>query len=267
MYMGKGSEGLCGLAAGLVAAYNHFPTQKNDFGRLLGPVVGQYENIVIKAYDDAKRRKANVDLVRKYVDRTAILFKSPSSINGRNLELLQMKYYEGSWKTTSSTAVFLEILKQLKLLHDDNTVHGDIRLANMLPTGCLIDFDYAGEEGPTKYPRGFQLIHTDGKRHEEVVAMFDPNDDDAIACLNIGKHHDCFSMAFVMRLFEPDGTSNKACWTDVAERVKMSDLPTAIGVLSVNAFEVEMISPHRSREIDRAALSNMTRPTYMNNLE
>jgi hypothetical protein len=236
MFQGKGAEGLCGLAAGLVAARMSFPVQKHAFGRLLGPVVGLHDNkIIVKAYDDAMTRKPNLDLIRKNVDPDAILFESINP--NRNLQLLQMKYTKVDWSTVSSETIFVKILGQLMDLHSDAFVHGDIRLANMLSTGALIDFDFAGKVGLAKYPPGFQLIDTDGKRHEEVETAID---DDSIEDLSITKEHDCFSMAFVMKLFEPKDLLNEGCWTKAAEHVEKSELLEAIELLSKKDFEVAL---------------------------
>lgn len=66
-----------------------------------------------------------------------------------------MAYKEGSWNTELKAGVFVLILEKLSRLHEDGSVHGDIRLVNLLSTGYIIDFDFVGLE---KYPKDLVLI-------------------------------------------------------------------------------------------------------------
>jgi hypothetical protein len=146
------------------------PTGEEDFGQLLRSVVGMNHrtNVVVKAYAVATLRKPNLKLVREYTDKAAVLFTSTSKYN---LQLFQMTYMKGDWTNGVPVSKFKIILEQLDQLHIAGLVHGDVRLANMLPVGVLIDF--AGVADSIKYPRGLQKLNSDGKRHGDVENAID----------------------------------------------------------------------------------------------
>ncbi|TFK87573.1 hypothetical protein K466DRAFT_490601, partial [Polyporus arcularius HHB13444] len=71
----------------------------------------------------------------------------------------------GSQNDALPDGVRVAVKRAVKLLHDHNLVHGDVRLGNVVvakPTGAenddvgkrvrIVDFDWAGEEGIARYP-------------------------------------------------------------------------------------------------------------------
>jgi serine/threonine protein kinase len=233
MFRGTGIGGICGLAAGLNAALKHFPTKQGDYGTLLGPVVGQCGDCVVKAYENAIYRKPNLKLVQKYIDKGAVLFTTPESSVSEKIDLLQMRYIKGDWMGQKRVGIFVAILKQLASLHAQGVVHGDVRLANMLPTetgdrGVLLDFDFCAVEGSKGYPKGLQELHSDGQRHVDVTAAIRH---DRIEELPMGKEHDCFSLGHVMSLFKPTRDEDTDDWNTAIRRTKKGNLEKAMNRL------------------------------------
>ncbi|MCK7498894.1 MAG: hypothetical protein MZW92_56375 [Comamonadaceae bacterium] len=77
------------------------------------------------------------------------------------LLIISTPFYRGRhWARTPEE--FLPIVEQLKTLHRNDYVHGDIRCCNIIfqdnKQGRLIDFDFGGKNNgdTTKYPRGYQ---------------------------------------------------------------------------------------------------------------
>jgi hypothetical protein len=230
MFQGIGIDGICGLAAGLNAALKHFPTKRDDYGTLLGPVVGQCGDCVVKAYENATYIKPNLKLVQKYIDKDAILFTTRESSVSKKIVLLQMRYIKGDWKGQKRVGIFVAIMKQLASLHEQGVVHGDVRLANMLLTetgdrGVLLDFDFCAVEGSKGYPKGLQELHSDGQRHVDVTAAIR---DDRIEELPMGKEHDCFSLAHVMSLFKPIRDEYTDDWNTAIRRTENGNLKKAM---------------------------------------
>ena len=96
-----------------------------------------------------------------------------------------MKNMEFHWENDVPMNSFVLIQWQLALLHGGGLVHGDVHLPNMLSVGVLIDFEFAGIAGTTRYPRGLQKVNPDSKRHNDVEKAINPDDDDAIIKLSI----------------------------------------------------------------------------------
>jgi hypothetical protein len=230
LFTGQGVKGICSIAAGLVAAYINYPIKKKDFGCRLGPVVGHIEKKVVKAYVNAKYRKPNLNLVQKNIDPNAKLYSTTN--NRKKIQILEMTYVEGTWIGDIKISTFREILKKLLQLHNYGLVHGDVRLANMLSAGVLIDFDLAGQHGRATYPYGFQLITQDGKRHRDIETAIRFGSDNAIASVTLKTCHDCFSMAFVMTLFVSDVSNIQQRWESAVANVRSDELNKAIKVLS-----------------------------------
>jgi serine/threonine protein kinase len=85
------------------------------------------------------------------------------------LLIISTPFYRGRhWALTPEE--FLPIVEQLKTLHRNDYVHGDIRCCNIIfqdnKQGRLIDFDFGGKNNgdTTKYPRGYQRTLFDGTR-------------------------------------------------------------------------------------------------------
>jgi hypothetical protein len=85
------------------------------------------------------------------------------------LLIISTPFYRGRhWARTPEE--FLPIVEQLKTLHRNDYVHGDIRCCNIIfqdnKQGRLVDFDFGGKNNgdTTKYPRGYQRTLFDGFR-------------------------------------------------------------------------------------------------------
>lgn len=223
MFEAQGAEGILGLAVGLLKAKEHFPGNKGLYSNRLGPVVGRDSSTVFKAYDAATYRKPNIDRVRTFIDSEAILWTS----HDKKLQLVEMKYIESDWRADVDFLVFGKILRQLKQLHEDSKAHGDIRLANLLSTGVIIDFDFGGND---TYPEGLNEINSDGSRHPDVV---DAIKDGRVQDLIIDKKHDYFSMSAVMQLFKAksDDAELQSHWENAAKYVRQGKLDDAVDIL------------------------------------
>ena len=220
LYVGHGAEAIVMVARGLLEAIKSFPNALNQLGSRLGPVVGEIDGFVYKVYDNAKHRKPNIDAVKQLLDNDAELMSSKDD----ELKILKMKRMESNWKQKVSSQVFQKIIQKLSELHKDYGPHGDIRLANLLSSGHIIDFDFVKAE---KYPSTYNLIHQDGQRHADVVKMIENIEQGAgdEELIEPKKIHDWFSLGRVMRLFRPIEDSDVASWTTVCEKVEKGEVP------------------------------------------
>jgi serine/threonine protein kinase len=112
--------------------------------------------------------------------------------------------------------------EKLSTLHEKGFVHGDIRLANLLSSGFIVDFDFVGL---ITYPIGLISV-SDSTRHPDVSAAID---DGTIGNLEPTKDHDLFSMAFVLSLF----TSEHEWWQTATSTLKEGRLSEAIKLHSI----------------------------------
>ena len=78
------------------------------------------------------------------------------------LTILKLPFIDGSHKPEGPEH-FSGALKQLSVLHDNNIVHGDIRLSNIIfdkiGSSHLIDFELAGKEDIDHYPSGYNCFN------------------------------------------------------------------------------------------------------------
>ena len=61
----------------------------------------------------------------------------------------------------------IDMVKWLQNMHDKGYVHGDIRAFNLVfsrTRSVPIDFDFGGQEGEVRFPRGYQTLLDDGNR-------------------------------------------------------------------------------------------------------
>ena len=244
LFTGTGVIGIVGLAAGLVSAVCAIPEDEDDFGTLLGPVVGYSKKTgkVTKAYDHASYRCHNIDIVRKLVDPEASIFVSEDEA----LILVETEYFASTWTEPVPLSVFADLLEQLCQLHEEHGPHGDIRLANMLRKkkdgkGCLIDFDIVPkrEEKEPTYPGGLQDLTVDGKRHDEVVRAIQEGKAETMV---IKKDHDYYSMYAVMDLFESDALSST--WDKSKKLTKKGELKAAAHELRAKVDATVVLSEH-----------------------
>jgi len=138
---------------------------------------------------------------------------------------------ENNWKGEASSKAFGDIIEKLQRLHSKVGPHGDIRLANLLSCGYIIDFDFVGA---TQYPSTFNSITRDGKRHPEVEEMIQKGDVDA---MKLEKKHDWFSLSEVMRLFKPVDSAKTEDWETLCSKVAKG-LPTK--TLELPQFQLEL---------------------------
>jgi hypothetical protein len=150
LFSGIGAEAIVLVAHGLLQAQKSFPDRLKDYGTRLGPVVGWIDGTLYKAYDDAKVRRPNFDV----------------------------------------------IIQKLLELHDKHGVHGDIRLANLLSCGKIVDFDFVGA---THYPDTLLSLSQDGRRHPDVEEWIKTGEQDQ-SKLVPHECHDWYSLGQVMRL-------------------------------------------------------------------
>ena len=85
-------------------------------------------------------------------------------LSSRKLQIIAFPYKSGRHHA-SKPADFIPVIDQLKKLHENGYVHGDIRGFNVLfgENGGLIDFDFGGIPGKA-YPKGYREILKDGWR-------------------------------------------------------------------------------------------------------
>jgi hypothetical protein len=99
-----------------------------------------------------------------------------------------------------------------------------------------VDFDFVGLEF---YPKGLNVLSSDGARHNDVV---DAIKNDTIDQLKPEKKHDWFSMARMLKLFTV--TSNTEGWQQAISLVENGKLSDAIALLQER--EEDTISPARA---------------------
>jgi serine/threonine protein kinase len=112
------------------------------------------------------------------------------------------------------------LLGKVQTLHKKNLVYGDVHLSNIVfdkksKTAQLIDFDFSGAAGEKRYPPGWLEID-DGKRHP-----------DAVAGALLQTCHDTFSIAAVLRFFEPTEEAKEG-WAAGLELLEKDDLAAAL---------------------------------------
>jgi len=166
-------------------------------------------------------RQPNLCLVKKYIDPEAELVQDGE---GKNL-FLEMKKKGSALDTartsdqTVSASAFSCIANGLRQLHEeDQFVHGDIRLANLLfdkGEGSICDFDLSGKEGE-KYPPSFNVKINDGKRHNDA----EPNKP-------MEMEHDWHALASVMDLFTV-GEEHKNAWGRAVNSVQKGEVPSCL---------------------------------------
>lgn len=107
--------------------------------------------------------------------------------------MLAHKKIEGDHVPTRAGAI--DICNQLKKMHDNDWVHGDIKTGNCLFTessGCLIDFDYTNHPGT---PYTSVVIRDLPERHPDIRSG---------AAHLLDKQHDIYSLAHVLGMRHPE---------------------------------------------------------------
>ena len=133
---------------------------------------------MIRIYDNRFRKldrspivyqEASEEIVglTKEIDTEFLRTKEETSIikfpAGGNVTLIATPFREGSHYASKPTD-FVPLIEQLRLLHKQGFVHGDIRGFG----SWLIDFDFGGKVGEAVYPPGYKSALTDGCRFGEA---------------------------------------------------------------------------------------------------
>ena len=112
----------------------------------------------------------------KEIDTEFLRTKEETSIikfpAGGNVTLIATPFRDG-FHYASKPTDFVPLIEQLRLLHKQGFVHGDIRGFNtVIDTrrrgSWLIDFDFGGKVGEAVYPPGYKSALTDGYRFGEA---------------------------------------------------------------------------------------------------
>eukprot|EP00529_Nitzschia_sp_RCC80_P016456 CAMPEP_0113461794 /NCGR_PEP_ID=MMETSP0014_2-20120614/11733_1 /TAXON_ID=2857 /ORGANISM="Nitzschia sp." /LENGTH=674 /DNA_ID=CAMNT_0000353583 /DNA_START=155 /DNA_END=2176 /DNA_ORIENTATION=- /assembly_acc=CAM_ASM_000159 len=239
LYEGRGAEAIVSVARGLLAARDSFPRSLEDYGSRLGPSVGvvqeeehvpgpglgpKLKSYVYKVFDGAETRQPNIAVVKEFFDADAELFTTTGGEGEgtKKMQILKMKLVESDWKGEVSSKVFELIIDKLGKLHKKYGPHADIRLANLLSSGDIIDFDFVGLK---VYPSTIQSITQDGKRHNDVETMIETiaNNPPHATLIEPRMEHDWYSLGQVMRLFAPTEDSNEDEWVTICQSVEEGD--------------------------------------------
>ena len=95
-------------------------------------------------------------------------------------------------------------------------VHGDIRGFNLIfgeEEASIIDWDFAGKAGESRYGKGFLHTLPDTSRHP-----------DACEGNVMEKKHDWFSLGAVMRLMKPGRADDNDAWQNTITAVEMGEV-------------------------------------------
>ena len=227
----KGEDGLRQIASGL---RSFFPAllkeeKRKNNGHMLSAVCARHEDRVYKVFDYryrtvARKRNPHLDLYKEFVSDT-----SHFEIDREDLHILSMPHFGmehgkqqyGPVKGENLHSITTKVLK----LHEKELVHGDIRLANMLPHhGLLLDFDYTAKAG-TFYPEGFLHLGWDGSRAQAVAKAIDAGN---VGKLGMAYDHDIESLYFVLRLYRAENTTVQDKWNDLLNRSPLLPLRTLL---------------------------------------
>ena len=210
-----------------------------------------HENYVYKSYDyrnrielvEAYRRDHRMYRFARFNVQTIVDHENRDQ-SSSSLHIIKYPYIEGS-SSPSHVIHFYDIVCELRNLHEQRIVFGDVRLANMvfkpltvdtfnggmMPdltsqrgkddySSCFIDFDYARVAGEGVYPPKYNINVPDGPRHDEARAL-EP----------LQTIHDCFSLGSIMGYFCLDhdpSLEHATLWTDIVTTVMKGDLADAI---------------------------------------
>jgi hypothetical protein len=141
------------------------------------------------------------------------------------LKILEMTSQDNNWEENAKVGSFVSILQKLDSMHEDDLVHGDIRLSNLLSSGYIVDFDFAGRDF---YPEGLNKLGDDGKRHPDVIRAINAV---VVHEMQPQKQHDWYSMSTVMELFTPATETNNEWWQQAISYVNNGQLEEAVELL------------------------------------
>lgn len=125
-------------------------------------------NKVVKFYDHLDAvKKPNVEIIKEYSNLLDVELKDLTG--DQRIQCLEYTYIDGDHKPVSSKQ-FVGVLETLHKLHQENLVHSDVRLANIVfsaESSFLIDFDLTDKVG-TRYPAGYSKLV---ERHRDATAL------------------------------------------------------------------------------------------------
>ena len=174
------------------------------------------DGFVYKSFFETDRRKANLKLIKMFVDSQA----EETTLGMDKGSFIMMKYIGEPIlpDTEVPASSFVQVAQTLRRAHAEEVCHGDVRLANILlgsSGGVLIDWDLAGKHGNHFYPSGLEKLE-DGGRHPDVNNAIDKK---KIHTVKLSKEHDWFSMQKVMELFSPKCSSDRVAWKTLIEGI------------------------------------------------
>ena len=242
----KGEYGLRQIASGL---RSFFPAllkeeKRENNGHVLSAVCARHDVRVYKSFDYryrtvARKRNPHLDLYKELVSESSLF-----EINQEDLHILSMPHFEiehgkqqyGPVKGKNLYSITTKVLR----LHEKELVHGDIRLANMLPHhGLLLDFDYTAKAG-TCYPDGFLHIGWDGRRAQAVAKAINAG---KVGKLGMAYDHDIESLYFVLRLYGAENSTVQDKWKDLVNSSPLLPLPMLLekmGKLADDVFNLDV---------------------------
>jgi hypothetical protein len=235
LFSGIGVEAIVLVAHGLLQAQKSFPDRLKDYGMRLGPVVRLIDGTVYKAYDDPRVRRPNFDVVNSLLDDKAEIFHSKD----HKLSILKMAAFPSDWKQVVVSKVFELIIQKMLELHDKHGVHGDIRLANLLSCGKIVDFDFVGA---SHYLETLQSLHQDGHRHPDVEEWIKTREQDQ-SKLVPHECHDWYSLGQVMKLFVAVDKSNKEKWEMYCSNIEENGKHLSHKIVQFEEFGIKLVDP------------------------
>lgn len=201
-----------------------FPfTGPDGQSRFVTKVIDRRDCGPFEVEDAARRHKGSL----KFIPGCTLLVSAPG------LSVLRYPLIPGDQFARSAHS-FVGVLRCLDDVHRSGWLHLDVRGSNCVfhpedgTKSALIDFDFAGEEGEATYPYGYNTNIDDGERHPEARTGW------------VGRRsHDYYSMAAVMRLYQPaatieetggggtgerEGEAQRQAWQDWCARVAEGQL-------------------------------------------
>ena len=195
-----------------------------------------YSNRIFKSYDYNLKLYSEIPLFSIHAKdrRDPVYYSYLSSknytklIDTPDLKLISYDFIEGG-HNANNLCNFINLLTELKYMHNEGIVHGDIRESNIIfsqdGNSSLIDFDYSGPETKV-YPFGFNLDIEDGVRHAKAKQF-----------LPLSKEHDIYSIAHIMKLYSPELDADIKHWENSIDILSSFGLDAAIDELSLRKID------------------------------
>jgi serine/threonine protein kinase len=176
-----------------------------------------HEGRIYKVFD-YRNKETSQENRRSPQHALQLLPECRMEVNVNDLVIISYAYIPGTHHPTR-IGHLTKLFQQLCYLHEEvKIVHGDIRLSNLIfndpegegdeevkgereemeienwePCVTIIDFDFSGEAGVKRYPRGYNRDIEDGQRHKDAVELH-----------TLQSEHDVFSCLHLCSLFLPN---------------------------------------------------------------